>query len=184
MFYIPRATFREDGNQAGVTLLRHTVNGWQVMLLPACSAKCEVKSRVSKLWKESFVASADWCIPLGPKHLLLWRKRFDSWVIIRTVSLPNIFKQPSVLLRISEVERCTVPLMAITYAVFCKKPLVRLTHPAQWRLLCLCPCLRACLMAVTCCLLQQRSDCCSCNSLIMTAGVLQSRFYFSGKNRL
>lgn len=115
---IPRAIFREHGNQVGVTLLRHTVNGWQVMLLAACAAKCEVKSRVPEWWKESFVGSADWCIPVGPGHSLVWRESFDSGVTIGTVSLPNIFKQLSVLRGISEVERRTVPLMAVTHAVF------------------------------------------------------------------
>lgn len=61
--------FGEHSNQAGVTLLRHAVNGWQVMLLAACTAKCEVKSRLPELWKESSVASADWRIPAGPRTL-------------------------------------------------------------------------------------------------------------------
>lgn len=177
MSHIPRAIFREDGNQVGVTLLRHTVNGWQVMLLPACAAKCEVKSRVPDQWKESFVGSADWCIPVGPEHLLLWRESFDSGVIIGTVSLPNIFKQLSVLRGISEVERRTVPLMAITHAVFLWEAISSSNTSCTVETV-------TPLSLPTC--LPDGSDVepitakirllFKCSSLIMTAGVLHSRF--------
>lgn len=106
--------------QDSVIQFSQTVNSWQATLLPARTAKHKVKSGVLDQWKESFMGSADWCIPAGPAHLLLWRERFDFGVIIRTIPLPNILNWPSVLHGISKVEWCTVPIMAYTFAVFVK----------------------------------------------------------------
>lgn len=46
MFHIISVIFREDSNQVNVTQFRQTVNGWQMTLLPACTAKHKVKSGV------------------------------------------------------------------------------------------------------------------------------------------
>lgn len=86
-------------------------------LLSAHNAKHKAKSRVLNHWKESFMDSADWCIPLGLQLLLLWRERSDFGVIILTVQLPIIFNCFSVLCEISKVKWCKVPLMAYTVSV-------------------------------------------------------------------
>lgn len=86
---------------AGITPFSLVVNSWQAALPPAHTAKHKVKSGVQDQWKEPFMDSADWCIPVGPAHLLVWRERFDSGVIVRTIPLPIVFNQPSVLPGIS-----------------------------------------------------------------------------------
>lgn len=92
---------------------------WDLMISNAISLQVsahKAKSRVLNHWKESFMGFADWCIPVGLEHLLLWRESFDFGVIILTVQLPNVFNCFSVLCEISKVKWCTILLMV--YSVF------------------------------------------------------------------
>lgn len=171
MKFITRPTFRgpifrEDGNQAGVTLLRHAVNGWQVMLLAACAAKCEVKSRLPESWKESSVSSADQRIPAGPRTLApmtreLWLRGHRRNSLTSQRLQAALCAPPNIRGRTTHCPSNGDNTWRFFFFIFCEKPLVLPTHPARRRLTRLCPCLRACLMAVTWSLLQQRSDCSS-----------------------
>lgn len=119
VFHISCVTVREDANRdlmisSVIPLIQRVASGASVS---AHNTKYKAKSRVLNQWKESFMGSADWCIPLGLEHLLLWRERFDFGVIILTVQLPNIFNCFSVLCEISKVKWCTVLLMAYTVSV-------------------------------------------------------------------
>lgn len=92
---------------------------WDLMISNAISLQVsahKAKSRVLNHWKESFMGFADWCIPVGLEHLLLWRESFDFGVIILTVQLPNVFNCFSVLCEISKVKWCTVLLMVYSVA--------------------------------------------------------------------
>lgn len=110
----------KTASKNGVIQFSLTLNSWQAKLLPSCTAKHKVKSGVNYNWKESFMGCADWCIPAGSAHSLLWRERFDFGVTIKTIPLPNIFNWPSVLSGISEVKWCTISLMVYTFAVLVK----------------------------------------------------------------
>lgn len=121
------------GKTVIITQFSQTINGWHEMLLPACSAKHKVRSGVFNKWKESFMGSADLCIPVGPAHLMLWREDFDFGVIFRIVLLPSILNQLSVLHGISKVEWCTISVMAYTFAVLVKSHwFFQLVHNVSW----------------------------------------------------
>lgn len=122
-FNILSVIFRQDGNQvskmASFSSVTESIAGKRRFCQHARQTQGQ-EWGLSTSQKSLFMVSADWCIPVGPAHLLLWRERSDFGVIIRTIPLPNIFNQPSVLCGISKVEWCSVPLMPYTFAVLVK----------------------------------------------------------------